>query len=270
MATGLKGTEHYVSRPDGRAYYYKIGKGEPLVFMHSAGASGWAWRKLLDKFAQHFTCYNVDLPGYDHSDIPPRRYYIEDFGKAVLDIMDSAKIRQASFVGDHTGAHIAVCLAAEHPDRVSKLVLDGLPYWTKEVGKLIWERFFIPSFSDKTSFELPVVPMTIWDEAKARNPNLERDDWEKGEEIKRRSRLWMRFSEEANTLFSAEEAGPRVKAPTLLLYGEHDPLRRGELKASQGIKGSILKVVSGGAGTAHSGNSEEFTKHALDFLLGRS
>ena len=104
MASPDGSTDHYVSREDGSVYYAKLGQGEPLVFLHSVGLSGWSWRKVIGAFAQHFTCYNVDLPGFDHSDIPPRQYSVEDYTQAILDVLDSVGIARTSIVGNHTGA----------------------------------------------------------------------------------------------------------------------------------------------------------------------
>lgn len=265
----MKGTDHYVSRPDGKVYYHKIGRGEPLLLIHNIGMSGWIWRKVLDKFAQHFTCYVVDLPGFDHSDMPQRRYSISDFTPAILDVMDAAGIRQASFVVYHTGALVAVHLAVLHPERVKRLVLDGLPYWNKERGQILWDRFFEPQFTDTTAYPVPVHPFVPWEEARKANPRLEREYWEKSEEIKRKSRLWVRYGYEALSQFDTEALGPKVKVPTLLVYGEHDALRRGEQRAHAAIKGSVLHVVPG-ANAVHNDSPEEFAKLALDFLLARS
>ena len=96
MATALTRTEHYVSRKDGRVYYVQVGQGEPLLLLHPVGRSGWSWRRIIDRFAEHFTCYNVDLPGYDHSDIPPRQYSVEDYVQAIMDVLASARISQTS------------------------------------------------------------------------------------------------------------------------------------------------------------------------------
>ena len=60
-----------------------------------------------------------------------------------------------------------------------------------------------------------------------------------------RSRRWITLSTDAITQYDAESVGPKVKAPTLLIYGEGDALRRGEEQAQQGIKGSIYKMVPG-------------------------
>ena len=90
MASALTRTEHYVSRKDGRVYYVQVGQGEPLLLLHPVGRSGWSWRRIIDRFAEHFTCYNVDLPGYDHSDIPPRQYSVEDYVQAIMDYVQES------------------------------------------------------------------------------------------------------------------------------------------------------------------------------------
>lgn len=286
MATSLLGTDHYIYRKDGRIYIYKVGReahaggpesrehgrpdsGEPAIFLHATGGSGQGWKAAVDIMAHHFTCYVVDSPGHDHSDIPPHKYWISDYTDAIVDILDALGLAQTNVVGDHTGSMIAVDLAVKHPGRVKKMVLDGLPYWNGDRGRAIWEKFFMPQFTDTTAYHVPVVPLTTWEEAKARRPNLNRENWEHSEEIHRKSRLWTRLSQEANTSYDTEEAGPKVKVPTLLIYGEGDILRRGEQRANEAIKGSILKVVPGAQGAAHHDKPGEFAKLVIDFLQGK-
>ncbi|MBI2165488.1 MAG: alpha/beta hydrolase [Chloroflexi bacterium] len=265
MATATQATEHYVSRPDGRVFYTKVGRGEPLLFLHNIELSSFIWRKCIDKFATHFTCYLIDMPGHDRSDIPTQKYSIGDYGRAILDVMDTVGIKQGSIVGSHGGCVVAVEVAAQRPDRVRKLVLDGIPYWNLRVGRLVFERFWVPRFTDTTSYDVAVYPLKTWEEEVKKSPNLDREHWEKEEEISRRSRRWIRLSFEALTEYDVEAAGPRIKAPTLLVNGEQDVLRRGEQKAKDAIRSSQLKVVPG-CRAPHWDKPDEFAKLALDFL----
>jgi pimeloyl-ACP methyl ester carboxylesterase len=114
-----------------------------------------------------------------------------------------------------------------------------------------------------------VSPLTTWEAAIARNPNQDRESWERSEAIKQKSRLWMRYTEEANTLFDSEAAGPKVQTPTLVIYGEGDALRRGEPRAREGMPGCVIKVIPGVSGAAHSSKPAEFAELAVDFLAGR-
>ena len=262
-----QGTGHYVSRKDGRVYYDQRGNGEPLIFMHAVGLSGWSWRKVIDSFAEHFTCYNIDLPGYDHSDVPARQYSIEDFTDAVVDVMNNAGIAQTKIVGDHSGAMMAVDLARRYPQRVERMVLDGMPYWNKESGRAFFEKNFRPQHTDTTSYDIPVSPMWTYEEALVHYPSWDKELWAKREEIKSKSRLWVRLSQDANTGYDMQEAGPKVKAPTLLIYGAGDLKRFDGERANEGIKGSTLKIFSESPGGAHDIMPKEFTRTALEFLL---
>ena len=265
MAAELTATEHSVFRDDGRVYYYKVGHGDPLIFLHNIELGGYIWERVLSQFAEHFTCYNVDLPGQDHSDIPPRQYFVEDFTQAIVDVMDSAGIERTNVVGSHGGCLVALDLAATHPRRVKKMVMDGLPYWSKERGRVLWEKFWLPRMKDRTSYDIPAYPVGYWAEAAKENPDPDSQYSWKADEILLRSRRWITLSTDAITQYDAESVGPKVKAPTLLIYGEGDALRRGEEQAQQGIKGSIYKMVPG-VREPHWEEPEEFVRLAMQFL----
>ncbi len=267
MATSMKGSEHYVSRPDGRVYYYKVGLGEPLLLLHPINNSGWCWRNVIDRLAEHFTCYNVDLPGFDNSDIPPGKYSVEDFVQATVDVLESAGIKHTSILATHTGAMVSVVLAATYPQRVKRMVFDALPYWSEEEGRAYLEKFIRPQFTDTISYDIPVAPMITWEEAAQNNTNLTKERWEKTEEIKGKSRRWTRLCYEAITNFNMHEYGPKLKVPTLIMFGDGERIRFGEQLANKDIKGSILHVVEGCPGAVHEFKPEELLRLALPFLL---
>ena len=173
--TALMGLEHYVYRRDGKVYVYRVGDGDPIVFLHSVGTHGASWKRVIDELSRHFACYVIDMPGHDHFDIPPRKYTLDDYADAVVDVMDAIGLKQTNMMGDHTGAMISVIVAVQHPERVKRLVLDGLPYWNKEQGQVIWERWFSPMYTDTTSYHVPVTPLITWEEAKAKTPDLDRE-----------------------------------------------------------------------------------------------
>ena len=266
---GMTKTDHYVPSPDGRVYYAKLGQGDPLLLLHPAGISGWSWRKVINNFAQHYTCYNIDLPGHDHSDIPPRQFSTEDYLKAILNVMDSAGISEASILGSHTGAMISVIMAALHPSRVRRMVLDGVPYWNKKAGQTYFEKHVSAAFTDITSFDRPVWPLSTWEEASAGNLNLTREGWEKSEEIKQKSRYWIRLTFESICDFDMTAIGPKVKIPSLILHGDGERIRFSEEEAKKGIHGTTLKVIEKSPGPVHEHQPEVFTRLALDFLLDR-
>ena len=267
MVSSITGTDHYVSRADGKVYYRKVGQGEPVLLLQGAGLGGWVWREVVSPLAERVTCYILDLPGYDQSDTPPRRYSVEDFAAAVLDVMDSAGLDRVSTIGAHTGAIISVDLAISHPQRVRSMVMDGLPYWNKESGRLVFEKGIAPGFTDTTSYDVPVPPLLSWEEALAREPNLDRETWEERSKLQEKSRLWGRHTLEAATSYDMQEAGPKVNTPTLVLYGDGDAIRRGEERARAAMKQTIFKIVPDCPGHVYEEQPQEFAKLATEFLL---
>lgn len=265
----MKGTDHYVTRPDGRVYYCKVGRGEPLVLLHPVGYAGWGWEKVIDGLAEHFTCYNIDLPGFGHSDIPSRKYEVADLVKAILDVMDSAGIKQSSIVGSHTGALLALVIAANHPDRVKRLVADGLPYWNKERGRWYWDNSIKLRLTDVTSYDQPVYPLSTWEEARAEAPGQDRETWEKMEEVKRKSRYWITLCYQSIINFDVEALGPKIKAPTLVMYGDGERIRFGEQRAREDLKGAVVHIVPNSPGQVNRERPQEFLRLALPFLRGR-
>jgi pimeloyl-ACP methyl ester carboxylesterase len=266
MDAPLMGTDHYIYRRDGKIYVRKIGAGDPVIFLHAVGLSGWTWGPVIDQFAREYTCYNIDLPGHDRSDIPPRKYFMEDYTDAITDVMDTIGLESTNIVADHTGTVLSLMLAGRHPDKVRRMVLDGLPYWNKEVGSVIWEKWFLPKYTDTSSYHIPVRPQWGWEDWQVDHPGLDRSVYEKMKEIHQRSRLWIRLSQEANSSYDVQEAAVKVKSPTLLLYGETDVLRRGEKRALEAIQGSVARIVSGSEGVVHQQKPDEFVSIAIDFL----
>lgn len=265
MASQVKATEHYVSRKDGKLYFLKVGEGAPLVFLHANGSSGFAWRNVVPTFAQHFTCYNVDMPGYDHSDIPPRKYTNDDYADAIVELLDSAGVTRASFCGQATGAIVSFNIATRFPDRVNRLVLEGCPGWNVQEGDNVWERWIKHQYDENGMPKITPVEETM-----RLNPNADRERLERANKIARRSGSWTYWSEYGSSHFDLESRMHLVKAPTLLVYGEKDAQRRREQRMHEGIKGSVLEVVQGVSGSPHTEAPEVFCKLALEFLQAKS
>jgi pimeloyl-ACP methyl ester carboxylesterase len=205
----LLGTEHNIYRKDGKISVYKVGtdkfagdvlsrlhglpeSGDPVIFLHSSGGRGDGWKPVVNIMAEQFVCYIIDSPGHGHSDTPPHKYMIGDFTNAVVDVLDALGLSRTNICGDHTGSMIAADLAVKHPARVKRMVLDGLPYWNLERGRVVWERFFVPQYTDTDAYDIPVSPLTTFEQARDRNPLVTREEWQEAEEHHRRIRIWVR------------------------------------------------------------------------------
>ena len=74
------------------------------------------------------------------SDAPSAEPKIVDYSQAAKAVLDHLDIARAHVFGHHTGAQIAAELAAEHPDRLGKVMLYGVPMMTSEERQHWWNE----------------------------------------------------------------------------------------------------------------------------------
>ncbi|HKA03137.1 MAG TPA: alpha/beta hydrolase [Acidimicrobiales bacterium] len=97
------------------------GDGPPVLFLHGAG--GLMWDGLLEALAQHFTVYAPEHPGSGQSTGLDELHDLWDLVLHYNDVLDALDVRDAAVVGHAFGGMVAAELAANNPDRVSRLVL---------------------------------------------------------------------------------------------------------------------------------------------------
>ncbi|HQV56650.1 MAG TPA: alpha/beta hydrolase, partial [Ilumatobacteraceae bacterium] len=109
-------------------HYHVAGEGPPLLLLHGSGpgVSGWAnFRDTLPVMADHFTTYVPDLPGFGKSGLPAGGHPLIGADRAVVQLIDSLGLDSVAIVGNSMGGGIGSTVAANHPDRVSRLVTLG-------------------------------------------------------------------------------------------------------------------------------------------------
>jgi len=111
-----------------RISYLDQGQGPPVLLIHGFGGSMWQWEHQQSALATRFRVITPDLPGSGLSDKPDIAYTPDEMLHFLTEFLDALRIPQASLVGNSMGAGLAIGMALDHPDRVSKLVLiSGLP-----------------------------------------------------------------------------------------------------------------------------------------------
>ena len=103
------------------------GDGPPLLLVHGWPETWYAWRMVMPALARDFEVIAVDQRGIGLSDKPDDGY---DAGTAAGDLvalMDVLGHQRFALYGTDTGMPIAYALAADHPDRVDRLVVSEAP-----------------------------------------------------------------------------------------------------------------------------------------------
>jgi 4,5:9,10-diseco-3-hydroxy-5,9,17-trioxoandrosta-1(10),2-diene-4-oate hydrolase len=112
-----------------KIHYNEVGSGYPVIMIHGAGpgASSWSnFRLNVDAFAAGHRALLVDMPQYGGSE----KVIIEGgrltyCANVFRDFMDKLGIDTAHFVGNSMGGQVAIKMATEWPELVSKLVVIG-------------------------------------------------------------------------------------------------------------------------------------------------
>ena len=103
------------------------GRGPALLMVHGWPQTWYQWRLLMPALAEDFTVVAVDQRGIGLSDKPETGYDSRSLAQDLAAVMDALGHRQFAVVGSDTGLLIGYALAADHPDRVSRLVVGEAP-----------------------------------------------------------------------------------------------------------------------------------------------
>jgi pimeloyl-ACP methyl ester carboxylesterase len=131
----LTGGKGYVQTPMGQVHYRDVGPrgGMPILLLHQ---SPWSMVEFADiqnaLAARGWRAITVDTPGYGMSDAPPNTPSMADLADNLVPVLDGLGIRSVLVAGHHTGASIAVAFAARHPERVTGLILHGVPLYSAQ------------------------------------------------------------------------------------------------------------------------------------------
>ncbi|KWV47655.1 alpha/beta hydrolase [Bradyrhizobium macuxiense] len=112
----------------GRIHVAMAGAGFPVLLLHQTPRSWDEYRDVLPLLGRDFRAIAMDTLGFGDSDRPTGEPSIELWAQSALALLDAVEEPRAAIVGHHTGAAIAVEIAASAPARVSALVLSACPF----------------------------------------------------------------------------------------------------------------------------------------------
>ncbi len=120
-------TSHFMNWRGAEIHYTDEGQGIPVVMIHGFGGSFLNWNKLRDKMTADYRIIRVDLPGFGLSDLPEPNGAATDYVQQYRDFMtfmlDTLHLDSLYLVGNSMGGMMSWGVAADHPDKVKKLVL---------------------------------------------------------------------------------------------------------------------------------------------------
>ncbi|HUT82078.1 MAG TPA: alpha/beta hydrolase [Candidatus Bathyarchaeia archaeon] len=108
-----------------RVLELKNDSNETIVFLHYGGATLGVWNGVIPYFKDNYHIIAQDLRCHGFTDKPLDKCHIDDMAKDLAGILDKLGVEKTKIVGSSMGADVAISFAANYPQRVNCLVLDG-------------------------------------------------------------------------------------------------------------------------------------------------
>lgn len=107
----------------GGLHYEEAGAGPPVLLVSGLNGLAAPWRPVVPALAAHFRVITHDHRGLGASDPWDGPYGVDQIAADVLGLMDALGLARAHIVGHSLGGAVAQAIAADHPDRVARLVI---------------------------------------------------------------------------------------------------------------------------------------------------
>lgn len=132
------------------------GDGPPLLLVHGWPETWYAWRFLMPALAQAHTVIAVDQRGIGLTATPAGGYDSATLGDDLAALMHELGHERFAVVGHDTGYIVAYALAADHRDRVERLVVAEIPGPPGvEHPEIPAPPLFVPEFLNDRLWHIP-------------------------------------------------------------------------------------------------------------------
>lgn len=257
-----------------RTRVLRAGQGDPVVMLHGTSGHLEAFVRNVPSFASHFEVHALDMLGHGYTENPGGDLRIPRYVQHVIDYLDSRGIERASFIGESLGGWVSGRLAADHPERVSKLVLvapGGTVANPAVMDRIRSSTTAAVSSNDRalTRQRLELLmhdPVNVSEElVDVRHTIYHRPEFVAGID---QLLCLQKMENRVEDLLTAEQMAAII-APTLIVWGAQNPF--GDVPEAQrmhaSIPGSELEILPECGHWPQHEHSDRFNELALKFLL---
>lgn len=245
-------------------HYYILGpsNGEAVVLVHGLGGRSEDWERLAPYLvAAGYRVYLPDLPGYGRSERPADfSYSVADEAGMVVEFLNAVGLKQVDLGGWSMGGWIVQLVAANHPERVHRLLLfdsAGL-YVRPEWDTRLFTPISVAQLDELYALLMPNPPKVPGFVAR----DILRSSHEHAWVIRRALANMLQGRETTDNLLA------HLRMPVLIVWGEVDritPLSQGE-RMHQLIMQSELDVIGTCGHLAPNACADEVAPFVVNFL----
>jgi haloalkane dehalogenase len=253
--------------------YTDVGTGEPVILLHGIPTWSYLYHDVIPLLEPQCRVLAPDFLGHGYSD---KRDQFDRSLRAqtrmILSFMDTLDISQATIVGHDTGGGVALIMAIEHPDRVQRLVLTNVVAYDSwpiddmiDLGNPDWRS---KPAAEIAAFVASGLPDGLHNLDRL-TPEFERNiiapySTEEG----KISLIRNASSLNTNHTTMLVHRHPEISAPTLALWGVHDPwqkIKDGE-KLAKEIPNATLVRLENASHWLQQDAPEDFANEIVKFI----
>jgi pimeloyl-ACP methyl ester carboxylesterase len=109
-------------------HYEQVGRrGPPVLFLHSWLGSWRYWLPTMEHASERYRTYALDFFGFGESDRRDGAFSLDEYVKMLVGFLDNLGLQKVSLVGHGLGGMVAVRVAAEHAERVARVMAVTTP-----------------------------------------------------------------------------------------------------------------------------------------------
>jgi pimeloyl-ACP methyl ester carboxylesterase len=240
--------------PDGETLaYVDTGNpaGPPVVLIHGYTDNARDWVPLLPYLSKRLRLIIVDIRGHGQSSKPECCYTRLDFAYDIKLLLDALSVRQADIVGHSLGSIIAQTFAEYWPERTRRVVLisstGGRPPGSTQPPQFDYAAA-IRKLKEPINPDSPFM-IAWWDSPTPVDPDFIRRQRKDSAAIP--LKVWLAVLDQGlpsdNSFGDLQSTLPRLKAPTLLIWGSKDPIMEEPVRKSlrDALPGAQVKIFDG-------------------------
>jgi len=256
-----------------RLAYTDLGEGEPVILLHGIPTWSYLYHEVIPLLSPHARVLAPDFLGHGYSDKRDRfDRSLRAQTRMILAFMDVLGLAHATIVGHDTGGGVALIMGIEHPERVRRLVLSNVVAYDSwpiddmiALGNPNWRAKSPNEVADFVASGLPDGlhgKNSLTEEFRAGIVAPYSDEEGKISLIRNASAL------NTNHTMALVDRHKEIRAPTLVLWGVHDPWQTigdGESLARE-IPGARLIRLEHASHWLQQDAPGEFAREILAFL----
>ncbi len=105
------------------------GKGTPIIFIHGYASEKSVWNETVNYLKSDFQCHVIQIAGFAGKAPFRSDNYLSKLKDEIAEYIKNKNIGKVIIVGHSMGGFLALWIASEYPNIVSKVVsVDGVPY----------------------------------------------------------------------------------------------------------------------------------------------